>query len=101
MTKIYLISTLIVFDILNFVHYGVYLEGLNTISTFLKANVQIFLKIDFTIAFFFLFQYFFQRVLKGMKEKERWLKIVKFIFEANVVACIAFLIYNVVLVSLL
>jgi hypothetical protein len=39
MTKIYLITTLIVFDILNFVHYGVYLEGLNIISTFLKANV--------------------------------------------------------------
>ena len=38
-TKIYLIVTLIIFDILNFMHFGIYLDDANVISTWLKANM--------------------------------------------------------------
>ena len=80
-TKNYLLITLIIFDTLNFLHFGVFLDDQNEISTLLKkiltikifikkiylqenflqlkANLQILIKIVFTMAIFLLFQYFF------------------------------------------
>lgn len=34
-----------------------------------------------------------------MKEKEKWLRIVKMIFVAQIVLCFGFLVYNIVLVG--
>jgi hypothetical protein len=75
-TKKYLLYSLILFDISTMLHFGIHLSS----SNWLKGHLPLITKIIFSICMFLLFYYLFQKVLRGIEQKAKWLKLIMYMF---------------------